>query len=86
MGEKEIMTVDDLLNLFQTLSEAGMGDVKIRCTDGFLHRDEITVSHLDNEVWFRGFLFNQPISDKIREFCRDIEKAKQKFFDSEVTE
>lgn len=83
MEEKEIMTVDDLLNLFQNLSKAGKGNMKIRCTDGFLHRNEITVSHFDNEVWFRGFLFNQPISDRILEFCKDIEEAKQKFFNSE---
>ena len=81
MKEKEnIVTVDYLLSVLKKLSDAGKGDMKIKCIDNYLHKDEIGVDYLKNEVLFRGFLFNIPITDKIKQFCDDIERAKERFY------
>lgn len=85
MGEN-IMTVDYLLSLFKKLSDAGKGDMKIKCMDNYLHEDEITINYLTNEVLFRGYLFNVPITDKVKQFCDDIEKAMKKFYMSKNNE
>lgn len=55
--------------------------MKIRCTDNFLHRDEITLIYYKNEIEFRGYLTNFSITQKVQEFCKDIEKAKDKFYE-----
>lgn len=78
--KSEVTTVDYLLSLFNELSEQGKGDMKIKCTDNYLHEDEIGVDYLKNEVLFRGSLFNVPITDKVKRFCNDIEKAKDRFY------
>lgn len=80
------MTVDYLLSLFKKLSDAGKGDMKIKCMDNYLHEDEITINYLTNEVLFRGYLFNVPITDKVKQFCDDIEKAMKKFYMSKNNE
>lgn len=77
---EDIITIDYLLDLFQGLHDAGKGDMKIRCIDNFLHKDEITIIYYKNEIRFDGYLHNFSISQKIQEFCRDIEKAKDKFY------
>lgn len=76
-------TVNELLSLFKELSEQGKGDMKIKCVDGYLHKDEITLNYTKNEVWFRGYLFNVPIADKVRRFYEDIEKARDRFYEKE---
>ena len=40
---EDVVTVDYLLDLFQRLHDAGKGDMKIKCVDNFLHKDEITI-------------------------------------------
>ena len=77
---EDIVTVDYLLELFQRLNDAGYGDMKIKCKDNFLHRDEITLIYYKNEIEFRGYLTNFSITQKVQEFCKDIEKAKNKFY------
>lgn len=77
---EDIVTVDYLLDLFQRLHDAGYGDMKIKCKDNFLHRDEITLIYYKNEIEFRGYLTNFLITQKVQEFCKDIEKAKNKFY------
>ena len=47
---EDIVTVDYLLDLFQRLNDAGYGDMKIKCKDNFLHRDEITLIYYKNEI------------------------------------
>ena len=76
-------TVNELLSLFKELSEQGKGDMKIKCVDCYLHKDEITLNYTKNEVWFRGYLFNVPIADKVRRFYEDIEKARDRFYEKE---
>lgn len=76
-------TVNELLSLFKELSEQGKGDMKIKCVDGYLHKDEIKLNYTKNEVWFRGYLFNVPIEDKVRRFYEDIEKARDRFYEKE---
>ena len=76
----DYMTVDRLAIFLKRLSEAGNGDMKIRCVDGFLHADEIKVNYMDNEMMLRGYLFNVPVAEKISKFCADIEKAKDEFY------
>lgn len=78
--KEKIMTVDDLLFLLKSLSEQGKGDMKIKCMDNYLHKDEIGVNHLNNEVLLRGFLFNVPIADKVERLYNDIEKARDRFY------
>lgn len=77
---EDIVTVDYLLDIFQQLHDAGRGDMKIKCRDNFLHRDEITLIYYKNEIEFRGYLTNFSITQKVQEFCKDIEKAKNKFY------
>lgn len=80
---KNIVTVDYLLSLMQELSSAGKGNMEIKCADNFLHEDEIKVDYTKNEISFRGFIFNYSIADKVKRFCDDIEKAKEKFYSTE---
>lgn len=75
-----IVTVDFLLDLLQKLHEAGNGDMQIKCMDNFLHEDEIGINYMDNEMMFRGLIFNQPMVQKAKEFCADIRKAERKFY------
>lgn len=77
---EKIMTVDYLLSMLKKLSEAGKGDMKIKCMDSYLQEDEIGLNYLTNEVLFRGRLFNVPITDKVKQFCNDIENAKDRFY------
>lgn len=76
-----IVTVDYLLNLLQKLHDAGGGAMVIKCGDGFLHEDEIAVKYMAEEVQFRGHLYNVSIAQKVKEFCKDIETATNKFYD-----
>ena len=76
----EFATVDYLLDLFQKLSNDGYGDMKIKCQDGFLHKDEISVNPMFKEVAFQGFLFNIDITEKVTYFKNDIQKAYEKFY------
>lgn len=76
----EIVTVDYLLDLFQKIHDSGDGDMKIKCRENFLYEDEIGINYMDNEMEFRGYLFNLPMVKKVSEFCDDIEKAKKKFY------
>ena len=75
-----IVTVNYMLRLFQRLHEAGNGDMKIKCMDNFLHEDEIGINYMDNEMKFRGLIFNQPMTQKVKEFCNDIKRAEKKFY------
>lgn len=77
---ENILTVDCLLELLTELHKNGKGDMKIKCLDNPLHIDEITINYTKNEVLFRGFIFNFSISDKVKKFCTDIEKAKEDFY------
>lgn len=77
---EKVVTVDYLLSLLNKLSEAGKGDMKIKCMDNELHEDEITVNYAGNEILLRGFLFNYSPTDRVKRFCKDIEKAKDKYF------
>lgn len=54
--------------------------MKIKCIDYFLHEDEIGINYIDNEMEFRGNIYNLPITEKVREFCKDMEQAKKKFY------
>lgn len=77
---EDIVTVDYLLDLFQRLHDAGKGDMKIKCRDNFLHRDGVSIIYYKNEIEFRGCLHDFSITQKVKEFCKDIEKAKNKFY------
>lgn len=78
--KEKVVTVDYLLSLFKKLSDAGKGDMKIKCLDNYLHKGEVTVDYLSNEVLFRGKLYNYDITDKVKRFYKDIEKAKDRFY------
>ena len=77
---EDVVTVDYLLDLFQRLHDAGKGNMKIKCTDNFLHIDEILIIYYKNEIKFYGCLHNFSITQKVQKFCKDIEKAKNKFY------
>lgn len=78
--KEKIMTVDDLLSLFKKLSDAGKGGMEIKCLDNYLHKGEVTVDYLSNEILLRGKLYNYDINEKVKRFCNDIEKAKDRFY------
>lgn len=75
-----IVTVDCLLDLLQKLHNAGNGDMKIKCIDNFLHEDEIGINYMDNEMEFRGYIYNLPVTERVREFCESIARAEKKFY------
>ena len=79
---EDIVTVDYLLNLFQSLHDAGKGDMKIKCKDNFLHKDEIVITYYKNEIEFRCLLYNLPITQMVKDFCEDVDKAMRKFYES----
>ena len=76
----EIVTVDYLLDLFQKIHDSGDGDMKIKCRENFLYEDEIGINYMDKEVTFRGYIYNLPITQKVKGFCEDIDKAYKKFY------
>lgn len=80
--EMKEVTVNYLLEILQNLSNKGFGDMKIKCKDGYLYDSDISVSFLENQVEFRGHLFNSSMADKVKEFCSAIEKAKDSFYES----
>ena len=75
--KEKVITVDYLLSLFKKLSDAGKGDMKIKCLDNYLHKGEVTVDYSSNEVLFRGKIYNYDITDKVKRFYKDIEKAEE---------
>lgn len=81
---EEEMTVDYMLEYLQKLSDAGKGDMKIKCNDNFVHCDEIGCNYLTNEVLIHGNIYNFDMTQKVKEFCRDIEIAKRKFYGLEA--
>lgn len=78
----EVVTVDYLLDLFQRLHDAGKGNMKIKCKDNFLHKDEIVITYYKNEIEFRVLLYNLPITQRVKDFCEDVDKAMRKFYES----
>lgn len=78
--KENVVTVDYLLSLLKKISDAGKGDMKIKCMDNYLHEDEFGVDYLSNEVLFRGKLCNYDITDKVKRFRNDIERAKDRFY------
>lgn len=71
------VTVDYMLEFLKKLSDAGKGNIKIKCQDGFIHRDEIGCNYLTNEVQIRGHIYNFDMTAKVKEFCKDIEMAEK---------
>ena len=77
---EKIITVDYLLDLFTRLHNSGNGDMEIKCLDNPLHVDEININYTKNEMTFKGYIFNFPITEKVKKFCSDIEKAEEDFY------
>lgn len=69
------LTVDKLKQIFDSLSESGYGDMKIKCRDGYLHSDEITYDYMQREILFRGMIYNFSPTEKVKRFNMDIQKA-----------
>lgn len=76
----EVITVNEFLTVLTTLKNAGKGNMKIKCKDNYLHKDEISIDYKNNEILLHGYLFNTSISNKVVEFRRDIECAIDKFY------
>ena len=81
MNEK--VTIDYLLNIFQKLSNNGHGDMIITVNNDTVYTDDIGINYDKKEVTIRGNLYNSSITEKLKRFCDDIEKAKNKFYESE---
>lgn len=79
---EDILTVDILAKKLNKLIDAGYGNMKIKCGDCYLHDDEITYDYKpDNEeLILHGYLFNQPIADKIATLQEDIKLACDRFY------
>lgn len=78
--DNNFLTVDILLGKLKGLSEAGYGDMKIKCQDSYLHEDEIGIDFLAREILLRGYLYNFPITKRVNEFKDDIERAYRKYY------
>ena len=72
-------TVNHLLHILTSLSEAGHGNNIIKCQDNVLHTDEITIMG-NGDVLLRGYLFNTNLTDKANELNKDIQSAIHKFY------
>lgn len=79
MKEKEV-TIDYMLNLFQKLSEAGYGEMIVKCGEDAIHEDEITINYMTNEMIIRGHLYNNPIVESMRTFINSVKEAEEKFY------
>lgn len=79
---EEILTVNTLLEQLNALSKAGYGNMKIKCGDCYLHDNEIAYTYSGDcgELEFHGYLFNQPIVEKISTLQEDIKIACDKFY------
>lgn len=89
MRMENVVTVNYMLDLLKKLSDGGYGDMKIKCMDNDLHEDEISINYITNEILFRGYLFNYSLTDKVKQFCNDMEKARERFYmnkESEIEE
>lgn len=78
----DIVTVDYLLQMLQKLHDAGNGSMEVKCRDNFLYEDEITINFLDNKIEFKGYLFNLSVTQKVKTFCDDIDKAQRRFYET----
>ena len=81
--EKEI-TVDFIFKLFTEICVAGHGDMRIKCIDGFLYEDEISIDFLNNEIVLRGMLYNISIAEKVSRFHDDIDRAYKRFYGNDI--
>lgn len=52
--ENNFLTVGSLKEKLDKLIDAGYGDMKIKCQDGYLHTDEIGVDYMTKEVLCRS--------------------------------
>lgn len=77
---ENILTVDGLIERLNRLSELGYGNMKIKSKDCYLHDDEISYDYSNQELILHGYLFNQPIAEKISELREDIKLACNKFY------
>lgn len=85
MNDKvDALTVDKLFEILDKLKNNGYGDMQIKCGDVLLHDDEVGIRYYPEgkpgEVLFRGYLFHQPISEKVATLKEDIENAINKFY------
>ena len=80
----DFVTVDYLLNILMKMTQMGYGNARIKCQDGYLHTDEISIS--SQEIKLRGYLYNYPPSNKVKKFQEDIEKAVRKYYGLEEDE
>lgn len=79
--ESNYLTVDDLLEKLNKLSEYGYGDMRIRCQDGYLHDDEIGFDYLQREILLRGLLRNQVPYKNVKKFYQEVGKLCEEYFE-----
>lgn len=78
--ESNYLTVDSLAEKLNKLSEYGYGDMRIRCQDGYLHDDEIGFNYSTREILLLGLIYNQPTSEKVKEFYQGVGKLYEQYF------
>ena len=81
-----IVTVDSLLEDLKKLSDAGYGDMKIKCADGYLREDEIGYNYLTREVLFRGNILNTPAEERLQKFMERIDEAIKELYRTDESE
>ena len=79
--ESNYLTVDDLLEKLNKLSEYGYGDMRIRCQDGYLHDDELGFDYLQREILLRGLLRNQVPYKNVKKFYQEVGKLCEEYFE-----
>ena len=79
MKEKEV-TINYMLDLCQRLSQAGYGEMVVKCGEDIVHEDEIIINFSDKEMNIEGCIFNNPIVESVKTFLDTIKKAEEKLY------
>lgn len=73
----DIVTVNYLKSILDSLSENGAGEMKISCADGYIHQDEVSVNHADNKMTIKGFLYDNAFLNKVRFLAKESEELRR---------
>ena len=79
---EEVATVAYLAEFLKNLTDDGYGDMKIKTKNGdYIHKDEIFVYYPDREFVIKGFIFNQPMTERMKRFSERIDEEVREFYD-----
>ena len=80
----EEVTVDYMRDFLDNLCKHGHDNMKIKCHDGFVHRNELKVHYNENTLHINGFMYNKFAVMKEIEFAKSIKDLLEKFLNEAV--